>query len=91
MFWAPTAWHIDIGTRGAQRYTTTLRDIESAPIGTVDQTFQWATPGARILLAEPTSMRILTLSTMQRSEQPPRSVTLALAAHTYQPRPCHYV
>ena len=83
MFWAPTAWHIDIGTRGAQRYTTTLRDIESAPIGTVDQTFQWATPGARILLAEPTSMRILTLSTMQRSEQPPRSVTLTLAAHTY--------
>lgn len=83
LFWAPTEWHIDIGTRGAQRYTTSLRDIESAPIGNVDQTFQWATPGARILLAQPTSMRILTLHTMQRSEQPPRSVTLQLAPHVY--------
>ena len=83
VLWAPSVWYIDIGTRAAQRYTTSLREIESAPIRSVDQTFQWAVPGSHILLAEPTSMRILTLETMQQIERPPRSVTLRLAPHAY--------
>jgi len=80
---APLTWQSDIGTKDAQRFTTTLREAESAAIPSSDTTFQWAFPGSQLLLAEPTLPHILTILTMQRSEQPPRTVSLTVAQHTY--------
>lgn len=80
---APTRWHSDIGTKGAQRYTTTLRESESAAIDSTDTTFQWAFPGSSILRALPTQTHIVSLQTMQRSEQPARTVTFTIAQHSY--------
>ena len=79
----PVQWHIDIGTRDAQRYTTSLREAESAPITQHDQTFQWVMPDSHIVLTEPSRQHILTLMTMQRGEQPPRTITLTLARQEY--------
>jgi len=80
---APLTWQSDIGTKDAQRFTTTLREAESAAIANSDTTFQWAFHGSQLLLAEPTLPHILTILTMQRGEQPPRNVSLTVAQHTY--------
>ena len=79
----PDSWHSDIGTKDAQRYTTTLRESESAAIASPDTTFQWAFPGSSLVRALPTQTQIIALRTMQRSEQPARTVTFTIASHRY--------
>lgn len=69
-------WHIDIGTKQAQRYTTEFRATESAALASSDQTFQWAFSGSGLIVAQPTVARVVTLHTLQRSEQPPAQVTV---------------
>ena len=77
----PTTWAIDIGTKHAQRYTTQLRESETAPIASPDQSFQWATNGGALLLAAPTQTRLVRLHVMQRTEQPPIALSLQIGTH----------